>query len=267
MKNRVSVIIPTYNMGPTIERALDSVFAQTYRNLEVIIVDDGSTDNTKSIVTNYVEMHTKSQIPIRYFYQDNKGKSTAVNRGISHSESDYIVLLDSDDELTKGSIELRLSYLEANTDKYAVFALANWTKAGKVYSTRRPNIPIDQQDLARKICRSIRAPTHLMTFMYRRELFDKVGLFDETNIRAEDQDFAVRVLLNVPVGFIDFEVYNYHVDTHNLSLRIKNRLRGLVDKKKVIDQHEKGIARMLVLAAYYPLQIGKLIYDIFFYKK
>ncbi len=91
----VSVVIPTYNRGYRIERAINSVLAQTYKNFEIIIVDDGSTDNTKKVVEKYL----KTDERIKYFYQENKGVCAARNTAMKLANGDYIIPLDSDNEL------------------------------------------------------------------------------------------------------------------------------------------------------------------------
>ena len=87
----VSVIIPTYNRSHCLGDAIDSVLAQTHKNLEIIVVDDGSTDGTKDIVRSY-------GWPVKYIYQTNQGVSAARNRGIKEARSEWIAFLDSDDE-------------------------------------------------------------------------------------------------------------------------------------------------------------------------
>ena len=88
----VSVVIPTYNCGKYICDAVKSVLSQTYKNIEIIIVDDGSTDNTKEALRSYV--YNKQ---IRYIYQKNKGPAASRNLGVEKAEGDFIAFLDADD--------------------------------------------------------------------------------------------------------------------------------------------------------------------------
>src|SRR5437868_7134370 len=92
---KVSVIIPTYNRGKLITRAVNSVLNQTFNDFEIIIVDDGSKDETKNILMPY---QNQKKNRIKYFYQENRGISAARNRGIKESTGEYIAFLDSDDE-------------------------------------------------------------------------------------------------------------------------------------------------------------------------
>ena len=106
---KVTIIIPTYNSSPFIGKAIDSVLAQTYTDYEIILVDDGSTDNTKEILEKY-------QDNITYILQPNQGVAIARNTGIRNSESEYIALLDSDDEWLPEKLELQMRTIEKNND-------------------------------------------------------------------------------------------------------------------------------------------------------
>jgi glycosyltransferase involved in cell wall biosynthesis len=103
-----SIVIPTYNRAHLILRAIDSVIAQTYENWELIIVDDGSTDNTKQIISLYLEKYSH----IRYIYQENSERSAARNKGIQNAVGEYICFLDSDDYYLPERLERFHNYLK-----------------------------------------------------------------------------------------------------------------------------------------------------------
>ncbi len=113
MKNqpRVSVIVPAYNAAAYIQESIDSVLAQTYKNLEIIIVDDGSTDNTREVLEPYFDKR-----PIRYFYQTNQGLSGARNTGLRFSSGQFVALLDADDIFLPNKIARQVSCLLQNPD-------------------------------------------------------------------------------------------------------------------------------------------------------
>ncbi|API89841.1 hypothetical protein BKP56_11470 [Marinilactibacillus sp. 15R] len=114
-----TVFIPTYNRAHTLTRLFESIEKQTFTDFEVIIVDDGSGDNTKEIVENYIK---KSKQKIRYFYQENAGKHIARNLAVSHSDGYFFNTIDSDDILTEDSLELMYQSwidLEGKTNEYA----------------------------------------------------------------------------------------------------------------------------------------------------
>ncbi|MCI6850792.1 MAG: glycosyltransferase family 2 protein [Clostridiales bacterium] len=107
----ISVVLPTYNRGRCIARAINSVLNQTYSDIELIVVDDGSTDNTKEIVESYTDAR------VRYIYQENAGACAARNRGIDEAIGEYIAFQDSDDEWRKDKLDIQLRALqENNTD-------------------------------------------------------------------------------------------------------------------------------------------------------
>ena len=103
----VSVIIPAYNASKTIIGCLDSVYEQTYRNLEVIVVDDGSKDDTLSILRQYAQEH--NDLTFQIYSIPNSGPASARNYGIEHSKGEYIAFLDSDDQWNKTKIEKQIA--------------------------------------------------------------------------------------------------------------------------------------------------------------
>lgn len=102
-KNKVSVIMPVYNAENTIERAILSVINQTYNNIELILINDGSIDGTESIIKRYIEKENK--IDIKYYFQENSGPSIAKNLGIDMAKGEYILFVDSDDTISENYIE------------------------------------------------------------------------------------------------------------------------------------------------------------------
>lgn len=114
MNPLVSVVIPAYNASQTIVACLDSVCGQTYKHLEVIVVDDGSTDETFSILQRYAEEH--NNIPLKIYSITNSGPASARNYGIEHSTGEYVAFLDSDDRWISTKIEKQVVCLKAHSD-------------------------------------------------------------------------------------------------------------------------------------------------------
>ena len=115
MDNLVSVIIPTYNREKTIIRSINSVLNQTYKNIEILVIDDGSIDNTKKLID---KLNNSS---VHYFYQHNQGQNTARNNGIAHSSGDFLFFLDSDDEWLPQMVEKHLTAYKNQPDVYCVY--------------------------------------------------------------------------------------------------------------------------------------------------
>ena len=110
--NLASVIIPTYNRAAYICKTLDSVWSQTYRPIEVVIVDDGSTDHTKQRIDAWVEKHTEEDFWTVYFYQKNSGAPTARNTGMKQATGRFLQFLDSDDYLMPEKLELQIEKMQ-----------------------------------------------------------------------------------------------------------------------------------------------------------
>ena len=114
--NMISVVVPSFNRAKTLPYCLDSILAQTYKDIEIIIVDDGSTDNTKCVVKNYLQNSN-----VKYFKQENAGAQSARNNGIQLAKGDWIAFLDSDDSWYPQKLELQTAELiKRKWNKYLV---------------------------------------------------------------------------------------------------------------------------------------------------
>ena len=120
MENKVSIIIPCFNQAKFIPETLDSVLAQTYQNWECIIIDDGSYDNSREIVQDYIDKDSR----FSYIYQENQGPAAARNNGIQHSYGDFILPLDADDLIADTYIEKAISVFVSNPDFKIVYCKA-----------------------------------------------------------------------------------------------------------------------------------------------
>ncbi len=116
MKELVSIISPCYNVGEYIERFLDSILNQTYTNIEVILINDGSTDNTEDIILSYREKFEAKGYLFKYVVQDNAGQSAAINKGLSLFTGGYMTWLDSDDALAYDAIMKKVSYMDSHPE-------------------------------------------------------------------------------------------------------------------------------------------------------
>lgn len=110
----VSVLSPCYNVAPYISRFLDSLISQTYKKLEVILVNDGSTDNTAEIIKKYMPKLEKEGYRVQYIYQENGGLAAAINTGLKYVNGEFFTWPDPDDWLSSDSIEIKLRFLQDN---------------------------------------------------------------------------------------------------------------------------------------------------------
>ena len=112
---RVSVVIPTHNRAQTLSRTLESVWAQTHRPIELILVDDGSTDATPQVVADWAAQHEAApDFVVRRLYQDNAGANAARNRGIAAAEGAYVAFLDSDDRWQPDKLAKQIAVLRGD---------------------------------------------------------------------------------------------------------------------------------------------------------
>ena len=192
-KPEVSVIIPTYNRGWIIEEALDSVFAQNFKDFELIVVDDGSTDNTRNILKSYPH-------EIRVIHQQNMGVSAARNQGIASASGKFIAFLDSDDLWLPKKLTTQVKFFSASPDAMICQTEEMWV---------RNNVRVNPKERHKKPSGMIFEPSLALCLvspsavMMRRRLFDEVGLFDEELPACEDYDLWLRVSCRYPVYLID----------------------------------------------------------------
>lgn len=188
MEGLVSVIIPTYNRSAFLKEAIESVIAQTYRPIECIVVDDGSTDNTKEIVEEIGNRADKN-FKLLYIFQENSGSQVARNTGTGASTGEFIQYLDSDDLLYPNKIEKQVLYLTINKDIHGVFG--DWEKGTpdkKYFVEAWDSDDMIMQLLTERIIVNF-------SFLMRREIIDKIGEWDVSIKRNQEIDFQVRGIL------------------------------------------------------------------------
>lgn len=194
---KISVIIPTYNRGHVIESSIRSVLNQTYENIEVIVVDDGSSDNTEDVVTSIGDDR------VRYIKcEKNKGASMARNIGVSHASAKLIAFHDSDDFWRAEKLEKQMEYWSENP-QYAMIYSSYLMHRNNDNLTKVPD-----EDwwgelegdifLPLLVRNTIGAPTMLM----QKECFEELGGFDTTLKCIEDWEFAVRFAQNWEIGYV-----------------------------------------------------------------
>lgn len=183
---KVSIVIPTYNRSSLLKQALESCLQQTYRDFEIIVADDGSTDDTREAIESL------NSDKIKYTYQSNRGRSIARNRAIKSASGEYITFLDSDDLYLPQKLEVEVRALDNNPSYDMVYSSAyninidgdlhpyiyQATKSGCIYKDIALYLPLT-------IC--------LPTVMVRRKVFSKIGMFDERQSRFEDTDMWRRI--------------------------------------------------------------------------
>ena len=187
----VSVIIPTYNRAWAIREALDSILAQDYHDFEIVVVDDGSTDNTQQILESYQN--------VSIVKQDHSGVSVARNAGIARAAGRFIAFLDSDDSWLPGKLSAQVGFFRSNPDALICQTEEIWIKNGVRINPKKRHKKYSGMIFERCLELCIVSPSAVMM---RRGLFDEIGRFDETLPVGEDYDLWLRVSCRFPVHLI-----------------------------------------------------------------
>lgn len=192
-KPLVTVIIPTYNRVRFLKEAIDSVLSQDFKNFELIVVDDGSTDNTFELLSEYRDS-------IKFLKQNNKGVSAARNRGIAEAKGELIAFLDSDDLWLPGKLAAQLEFFQSYPDALICQTEEIWIRSGKRVNPKKRHKKFSGMIFEQSLPLCIVSPSAVMA---RTSLFEKVGLFDENLPACEDYDLWLRVSCEYPIYLID----------------------------------------------------------------
>lgn len=219
-KGLVSVVIPVYNRIDTIEKAVESVRKQTYKNVEIIIIDDGSTDGTDDMLKKLAE----SENNIRIFIQDHKGANAARNFGIEKSKGEFIAFQDSDDEWLPDKLEKQIRYMEEKhlAVCYCPFYLYGLNEK-QIFPEDYQNRKKYEQELIQVLkCYNV---VSTQTLVIRRHIISDVGIFDEDMLRFQDYEYVIRIIQKKHIGYISEPLVK--------AFRTKNSIS--TDEKKLKD--------------------------------
>jgi glycosyltransferase involved in cell wall biosynthesis len=221
---KVSVIIPTYNRAPWIGHAVSSVLNQTYQDLEIIVVDDGSTDGTAGLLSNYGNnirslKHTR-----------NRGVSAARNTGIRESAGPLIAFLDSDDRWLPEKLAVQVRFFQDNPDAVACQSEEIWMRNGRRVNPGKRHLKPSGAIFEPSLRLCLVSPSAVML---RRSLLEEVGLFDEDLPACEDYDLWLRISSRHPVYLIrEYLVVKTGGHADQLSARFRGmdrfRIKALV---------------------------------------
>lgn len=217
---KVSVIIPAYNQGHYLKEAIQSVLTQDYTDYELIIIDDGSQDNTREVVDSF------SDARIRYLYQSNKGLTAARNTGIGLASGQYISFLDSDDIFLPEKLTALVGLLESKSLVGFVFGNAYYMDENGQRLALMANSWL-QNDTTQLL---IGNPIHVGSVLVRLEWLENVGLFDEDNQACGDWDMWLRLAKNGCVmQYIDLPVSSYRVHSEQMTRSAKRMRKAMLD--------------------------------------
>ncbi len=248
MKNnniKVSLIIPVYNVAPYVYRCLQSVYSQTYQNIEIIIVDDCGTDNSIQIIEDFIQTNSTLRSIKLIHHPFNKGLSAARNTGIKESTGDYLYFLDSDDEITNNCIEILVN--ETNTSK-PDFIIADYKCIGS--SVDMPPLSIKTKVLSNsvEILKSFREQQwYVMAVnkLIKREFLIANELFFNDNIIHEDilWSFMIACKANC-MKVIKDKTYLYYIRENSITQSIKS------ENNKIYKERSNESKREIVSGMY-----------------
>lgn len=250
----VSVVVPTYNRASLIQRALDSILAQTFSNWECIVVDDFSQDDTKSVVEQYVARDKR----FRYVLNERqKGACGARNTGILHAKGEYVSFLDSDDAYMPETLWSQYDTFATNPNVGMVYSRLTVYEEGVGLYPFGGNFGLQGCVYKEVLQQGYLAPTDVISA--RKEYLVAVGLFDESLPASQDDDLCFKLAKAYEVGYIDKNLAIFHLDADN---RITNYERPATGWWMLWNKYEQDVLSLCgkqTMAAHYKQCIGWFI--------
>jgi glycosyltransferase involved in cell wall biosynthesis len=204
----ISIIIPTYNRAHLLGRAIESVLAQTYEPIEIIVVDDGSEDGTKEFLRSKFSQ-------CRYFHQENKGVSSARNYGIRKARGEWLAFLDSDDEWLPGKLAAQKTELDSNPETLLCHTEEIWVRNGKRVNPKLKHAKSGGYIYQKCLPLCVISPS---AALIHKRVFTEIGLFDEALPACEDYDMWLRICSRQAVAFVgDPQIRKYGGHSDQLS--------------------------------------------------
>jgi glycosyltransferase involved in cell wall biosynthesis len=213
----VSIIIPTYNRADLLPRAIDSVLCQSYQDIEIIVVDDASSDSTCNVIQKYID---KKLIYIRRSVKGGGGVSR--NTGIQRAKGNYIAFLDDDDEWMPDKLLEQIQHLKGNPRCGMVYT--GYFIVDSRTSSMAPNKKYEYVSYEALLKENCVGPTS--TYLIRKSCFDNVGLFDESLPSCQDWDLLIRLAKRYPISVIDKPLVKYYTHNDRITTNYANTAMG-----------------------------------------
>ena len=237
----ISVIIPTYNRCDLLKRAINSVIKQTITPKEIIIVDNGSTDQTYQMVSSLFP-------EINYFIEKKRGVSAARNKGILESKSKWIAFLDSDDAWKPTKLEKQMEFYIFNQDKYRIIHTdETWYRNKKFLNQLKKHKKSGGNIFKNSLQLCCISPSSVVL---KKQIFEEYGLFDENLEVCEDYDMWIRITSKEEVGFLDSPLvskYGGHSDQLSKKFWGIDRFRIKSLEKNLKNEHFSKSQKINVL--------------------
>ncbi len=232
---KVSVLISTYNRADYLKMALDSALMQDYPDFEIVILDDGSTDNTAEVVREYKDER------IRYYWQPNQGVARTYNRLMELGEGEYFHHLDNDDVLIAGALTKLVALLDANPTAGLAYGEAPVIDAvGRVYSHRKAPARLAKMGLipSKVAFKELLRGCHITTstVMMRKSCLERIEPFQPEAVPGEDWDFWLRLAAEYDIVYCPEPIAYYRIHL--------NSITGAYNVEKVLESHEFTLRRI-----------------------
>jgi glycosyltransferase involved in cell wall biosynthesis len=267
MKPLVSVIVPSYNHAHYISHTLSSVINQTYKDLEIIVIDDGSSDNSYQIISQQTDCR------IKLVRQENQGAHAAINLGISMAEGEYISILNSDDLYAPKRIEILIDAAKKSIEpalftSYIDVIDSNGVTLGtkKAFNNMLPYVIespektfLSTSDPLKNILMFNYVST-TSNFFFHRDIYESVGNF--LNLRyVHDWDYLLRVVQNYPISIVEEPLLKYRIHASN-TIR-ENQSRMILEICWILAKHYPNILAKMINEACDEVEIYKLLIQIY----
>jgi glycosyltransferase involved in cell wall biosynthesis len=243
MNPLISIVIPTFNREHLILDALETCVLQTYRPIEIVVVDDGSTDRTTEFVEDWIKGSSHKEVTLKIIKQENKGGNVARNNGIKNTIGEFIAFLDSDDLWDTTKLKKQYALISQSDTIGGVYCGLRQVEveSGKVISDDKRNYT-EGFILSQILVKDITAPTS--AYLVRKKVFDLVGGFDETLQARQDWDMWIRLAEKYEIRAVHENLMDlrHHKGTRTASdphkeinayIKIRQKHQYLIDKQPI----------------------------------
>ena len=206
-----------FNYGEYIAEAIESVLSQTFKDFELIIIDDGSSDSSRATIEKYSKF-----LNVNAIFQSNKGLQACINRAINVARGDYIIRLDADDYFNENALLLLVNCLDVNKNVMMVYSDYYLVDAGGNLIAEEKRNNISKSKLKDK-------PAHGACSMFRKEFFMSAGMLDESNQRQDGQEIWLKLIEKFEIQNINLPIFYYRKHGKSLS----------DDKEKILETRNK----------------------------
>ena len=241
----ISILMSTYNREKLLPRAIDSILNQSYTNFELLLCDDCSTDNSIKIINDYMKIHDNIKLIKN---EKNIGLTKSLNKLLKIAKGDYIARCDSDDYYHKDKLQKQINFLQNNKDIHFVGTLGQTIDRNNNYikcAWIDDNVPTGTKDTIKHIMLKLNKNCIIScASLYKKEIFDKIGLYDEIMYTAQDFNIHLRMLQFFNYDCIQEKLYYYYLsDSANSNNSVQKSKNSIEFTKKYGSRRTLAIER------------------------